>query len=71
LRKRVRMEENMRHDDPIPNRAVYDTVGITAKNSLVSGILVVVAIVALLVAGTQFVSPLPMTTRTAGNSAMK
>jgi hypothetical protein len=63
------MEENMTHDDP--NRPVYDTVGATTKNSLVAGLLVVVAIVALLVAGSQFVSPHPMSTRTAGNSVMK
>jgi hypothetical protein len=69
LLKRVRTEENMTYDDP--NRPVYHPVGNTTKNSLVAGLLVVVAIVGLLVAGTQFVSPHPMGTRTVGNSAMK
>jgi hypothetical protein len=63
------MDENMTYDDP--NRPVYHPVGNTTKSSLVAGLLVAVAIVALLVAGTQFVSPHPMGARTTGTSAMK
>ena len=54
-----------------PNRPVYDPVHTTTDGSAVGGLLAVVAIVALLVVGSYFVSPHSDGSRTADGSATK
>ena len=59
----------MINDDP--NRPVYDPVRTTSDSSAFGGLLALIAIVALLVVGTYFVSPRPDGMRTAANGDTK
>jgi len=59
----------MIYDDP--NRPVYDPVRTTSDSSAFGGLLAFIAIVALLVVGTYFVSPRSDSTRTAVNGDTK